>query len=192
MKQLKIHKIPFKNVIFLAIECKMYLQIQQKLRCLGCISLNRPCAQPWRKQGSEFLEGWFLDKKLPFLHKKNTEHYFEPSLTIFFFQRWNFNLEMRWNSRMVIGRQPFCWKWLSFSKVSNMVKVNIHEHWARVTRFNPLWVSDTIACYRFIDSYVTVVLYDNCVFFLRNGETGNKKRATCLATFLQNEMNVYL
>ena len=24
----------------------------------------------------------------------------------------------------------------------NMVKVNIHEHWTRVTRFNPLWVSD--------------------------------------------------
>ena len=23
----------------------------------------------------------------------------------------------------------------------NMVKVNIHEHWTRVTRFNPLWVS---------------------------------------------------
>ena len=25
----------------------------------------------------------------------------------------------------------------------NMVKVNIHEHWKRVTRFNPLWVSGT-------------------------------------------------
>ena len=24
----------------------------------------------------------------------------------------------------------------------NMVKVNIHKHWTRVTRFNPLWVSD--------------------------------------------------
>ena len=24
----------------------------------------------------------------------------------------------------------------------NMVKMNIHEHWTRVTRFNPLWVSD--------------------------------------------------
>ena len=23
----------------------------------------------------------------------------------------------------------------------NMVKMNIHEHWTRVTRFNPLWVS---------------------------------------------------
>ena len=38
MKHLKIHKFPFKNVIVLAIECKMYLKIQQKLRWLGCIS----------------------------------------------------------------------------------------------------------------------------------------------------------
>ena len=26
----------------------------------------------------------------------------------------------------------------------NMVKVNIHEHWTWVTRFNPLWVSDSV------------------------------------------------
>ena len=38
MKHLKIHKFPFKNVIVLAIECKMYLKIQQELHCLGCIS----------------------------------------------------------------------------------------------------------------------------------------------------------
>ena len=31
----------------------------------------------------EFLEGRFLDKKLPFLHKKKTEHSFELSLSIF-------------------------------------------------------------------------------------------------------------
>ena len=38
MKHLKIRKLPFKNVTVLAIECKMYLKIQQKLQCLGCIS----------------------------------------------------------------------------------------------------------------------------------------------------------
>ena len=38
MKHLKIHKFPFRNVIVLAIEYKMYLKIQQKPRCLGCIS----------------------------------------------------------------------------------------------------------------------------------------------------------
>ena len=26
----------------------------------------------------------------------------------------------------------------------NMVKMNIHEHWKRVTRFNPLWLSGSI------------------------------------------------
>ena len=38
MKHLKLHKFPFKNVIVLAIECKMYLKIQQKLHYVGCIS----------------------------------------------------------------------------------------------------------------------------------------------------------
>ena len=38
MKKLKTHEFPFKNVIVLAIECKMYLKIQQKLLCLGGIS----------------------------------------------------------------------------------------------------------------------------------------------------------
>ena len=39
MKKLKTHEFPFKNVIVLAIECKkMYLKIQQKLRCLGYVS----------------------------------------------------------------------------------------------------------------------------------------------------------
>ena len=30
MKHLKIHKFPFKNVIVLAIECKMYLKISKQ------------------------------------------------------------------------------------------------------------------------------------------------------------------
>ena len=53
MKKLKIHKFPFKNVLVSARECKkMYLKIQQKLRCVGCISKPKPCAPPWRKRGS--------------------------------------------------------------------------------------------------------------------------------------------
>ena len=50
MQHLKIHKFPFKNVIVLAIECKMYLKIQQKLHCLGCI-LKQAREPSWRKQG---------------------------------------------------------------------------------------------------------------------------------------------
>ena len=35
----------------------------------------------------------------------------------------------------------------------NMVKVNIHEHWTWVTRFNPLWVSVIIKIYRDATNY---------------------------------------
>ena len=34
----------------------------------------------------------------------------------------------------------------------NMVKVNIHEHWTRVTRFNPLWVSGSIQFHFYAES----------------------------------------
>ena len=48
MKHLKLHKFRFKNVLVLAIECKMYLKIQQKLRAL--VAFNRPCA--WTPRGT--------------------------------------------------------------------------------------------------------------------------------------------
>ena len=41
MKHLKIHKFPFKNVIVLAIECKMYLKIQKNFTTLVAFQ-NRP------------------------------------------------------------------------------------------------------------------------------------------------------
>ena len=84
MKHLKIHKYPFKNVIVLAIECKMYLKIQQKLQCLFWVAFqNRPEIR--REENKiEFLEGRFLDEELPFLHKKKAKHSFELSLSIFF------------------------------------------------------------------------------------------------------------
>ena len=47
MKHLKIHKFPFKNVIVLAIECKMYLKNFTALVAFQ----NRPCDPSWRKQG---------------------------------------------------------------------------------------------------------------------------------------------
>ena len=47
MKHLKIHKFPFKNVIVLAIECKMYLKNFTALVAFQ----NRPCVPSWRKQG---------------------------------------------------------------------------------------------------------------------------------------------
>ena len=52
----------------------MYLKIQQQLLYLGCIS-NRPEIR--REENKvEFLEGGFLDEKLPFFHKKKAEHSF--------------------------------------------------------------------------------------------------------------------
>ena len=43
---------------------------------------------------------------------------------------------------MVIARQPFVENGYLSLRFPNKVKVNIQEHWTRVTRFNPLWVSD--------------------------------------------------
>ena len=83
MKHLKRHKFPFKNVIVLAIESKMYLKIHQKLRWLGCISKQTMHGLRRAENKVEFLEGRFLDEKLPFLHKKKAEHSFELSLSIF-------------------------------------------------------------------------------------------------------------
>ena len=91
---------------------------------------------------AEFLKGQFLDEKLPFLHKKKTEHSFELSLSIWWCI---FNLEMQ-----NFGVNTTSW-WLCCSHIveneypslrfPNMIKVNFHEHWTWVTRFNPLWVS---------------------------------------------------
>ena len=87
----------------------------------------------------EVLEGRFLDEKLPFLHKTKTEHSFELYLSIFCPLQCIFNAEMQ-NS----GLKTTTW-WSRGSHFSprfpDMVKLNIQEHWTRVKRFNPLWVS---------------------------------------------------
>ena len=82
MKHLKIHNFPFKNVIVLAIECKMYLEIQQKTS-LPWLHFKTDHAFRHEENKVEFLDGRFLDEELPFLHKKKTEHSFELSLSIF-------------------------------------------------------------------------------------------------------------
>ena len=72
-----IHKFPFKNVIFLAIGCKMYLKIAALVAFKTDHALRR------EENKVEFLEGRFLDEKLPFLHKKKAEHSFALFLSIF-------------------------------------------------------------------------------------------------------------
>ena len=77
-----MHKFPFKNVIVLAIDCKMYLKIQQKLHYLGCIS-KQTMRSVVKKTRLNSSKDDILDEKLPFLHKKKAEHSFELSLSIF-------------------------------------------------------------------------------------------------------------
>ena len=138
MKHLWMHEFPFRNVIFLAIECKMYPKIQQKLRCVTVwlhFKTDHSLLPLWRKQG------WILWRTIswwkasaPFPYKKKTELSFELSLSIFCLLTVYFNLEMQ-NS----GLKTTAW-WSrgshfvenGYSSVSNMVKVNIHEHWTRI------------------------------------------------------------
>ena len=84
---------------------------------------NKPSAPIRRVENKvEFLERQFHSEKLSFVHKKETEHSFELSLSICVFYRRIFNLEMQnfslVNHHMMNARQPFCW-WMTFTKVSN-------------------------------------------------------------------------
>ena len=142
MKHLKIHKFPFKNVIVLAIEYKMYLKNFTALVAFH----NRPCTPSWRKQGwipRRMISWW----NLHFLHKKKAEHSFDLSLSIFclltvYFKPWNAEL-LSWNICMVIAQQPFCWKWMSVTKVSKCGKSEYSQALNASYRFQPLmgfWV----------------------------------------------------
>ena len=65
MKLLKIHKFSFKNVIVLARECKMYLK---NFTALVTFQNRGHVLRREEENKVEFLEGRFLDEKLPFLH----------------------------------------------------------------------------------------------------------------------------
>ena len=137
MQHLKKHKFPFKNVIVLAIECKMYLKIQRKLHCLGSIS-KQTRDLSWRKQGwiPRGTISWWKASLPP---QKESWAFFWT-----FSEKQNSCLKTSaWWSR---GSHCVENGYLSL-RFPNMVKVNIHEHWTRVTRFNPLWLSGMIKVY---------------------------------------------
>ena len=74
---------------------------------------NKPSAPIRRLENKvEFLERQFQSAKLSFVHKKESEHSFELSLSICVFYRRIFNLEMQnfclGNHHTMIARQPFC------------------------------------------------------------------------------------
>ena len=84
---------------------------------------NKPSAPIRRVENKvEFLERQFHSEKLSFVHKKETEHSFELSLSICVFYRRIFNLEMQnfslENHHIMNMHQPFCW-WMTFTNVSN-------------------------------------------------------------------------
>ena len=84
MKHLKIHKFPFKNVIILAIKYSVQ-NVPENSAKTSLTWLHFKTDHGLRREENkvEFLEGRFLDEKLPFLHKKKAEHSFELSLSIF-------------------------------------------------------------------------------------------------------------
>ena len=84
---------------------------------------NKPSAPIRRVENKvEFIERQFHSEKLSFVHKKDSEHSFELSLSICIFYRRTFSLKMQnfslVNHHMTNARQPFCW-WMTFTKVSN-------------------------------------------------------------------------
>ena len=84
---------------------------------------NKPSALICREENKvEFLGRQFHSEKLSFVHRKETEHSFELSHSIWVFYRRIFNLEIQnfglKNHHLMNTRQPFCW-WMTFAKVPN-------------------------------------------------------------------------
>ena len=80
----------------------------------------------------------------------------------------------------------------------NMVKVNIHEHWTRVTRFNPLWVSALIdlrfcklwSC-KFNKQKLIIphtCLFEESGFILKTGQFTPLHARGFMRTFLSTQM----
>ena len=85
MKHLKIHDLfPLRNVIVLAIECKMYLKIQQRLHCLGCIS-KQTMRSVVKKTRLNSSKDDFLRKSFPSSTKRKLSIFFNFLLPFFVF-----------------------------------------------------------------------------------------------------------
>ena len=82
LKPLEIQKFPFKKVLSLIIEYRMYLKISSKT-LVPWFAWSKTSQALRRKENKvEFLAGQFRNEKLSFVHKEKTEDYFEPSLSI--------------------------------------------------------------------------------------------------------------
>ena len=67
----------------MAIEGKIYVPENAAKTSLPWLHFKTDHGLRREENKVEFLEGQFLDEKLPFLHKKEVEHSFELSLSIF-------------------------------------------------------------------------------------------------------------
>ena len=115
-------KIPFQKRTFYDHRVQDIPQVSSETS-LPRLVQNKPSALICREENKvEFLERQFHSEKLSCVHKKETEHSFELSLSICVFYRRIFNLEMQnfslENHHMMKARQPFCWS-MTFTKVSN-------------------------------------------------------------------------
>ena len=80
---------------------------------------NKPSALIRREENKvDFLERQFHSETLSFVHKKETKHSFELSLSICVFYRRIFNLEIQKfsleNHHLMNPRWRFCW-WITFT-----------------------------------------------------------------------------
>ena len=97
----------------------------------------------------EFLEGRFLDEKKASLSPQKESWAFFWTFSFHFLSFNGVFLSLK--CRTLVLKHRSAWWSLSSHFVENlplrfpnMVKMNIHKHWTRVTRFNPLWVSEQI------------------------------------------------
>ena len=83
MKKLKIDKFPFQKRSCLGHRVQKNVPENSAKTSLRWLHFKTNHALRREENEVQFLEGQFLDEKLPFLHKKKAEHSFELSLSIF-------------------------------------------------------------------------------------------------------------
>ena len=140
MKPLKTHKFPFKTVIVLAIECKMYPKIQQKLHYLGAFK-NRPCAPSRRKHGwiPRRTISWWKASLPP--QKESWAFFWTFSLDFLSFNGVFLTLKCR---TLVLKHlhgdrvAAICLKWISATKVSKYGKSEYSRALNASYTFQPL------------------------------------------------------
>ena len=119
----------------MTIQYRMYLKFLQKPCCLD--GWFKPSQAIWSAVKKTILEREFQSEKLSFVHKEESEHSFELSLSTCVFYRRIFNIEMQnftlKSHHMMNSSQPFCWRMTS-TKVSNSPASSPPPMWL------PIWL----------------------------------------------------